>query len=245
MLNIVRRLAGFCLFASLAIAAPAFAGIRVQPMAYDLTPSGSGAQQDLRVENTGDSPTPVEITVERRQILPDGSEKRTPADDDFLIFPPQGIIPAHGFQTFRVKYIGPAVEKTVLYVVTVAQLPVEVNAGKDTGVQFLFHLGTLAAVSPPHSEAKLVVADVKPSATANMLTVTVRNDGNRYARLRNGKWKFSARDGKQETLEGEALAKALQQPLIEPGTTRIVDLPVPADFDRTGATAAFDLAQSS
>lgn len=243
MLRIARRLAGLCLFASLALAVSALAGIRVQPMAYDLTPSGSGAQRDLRVENTGDSPTPVELTVERRQILPDGSEKRTPAEDDFLIFPPQGIIPAHGFQTFRVQYIGPIVDKTVLYVVTVAQLPVDVNSGQNTGVQFLLNLGTLAAVSPPHSEAKLVVANVRPSATANMLTITVRNDGDRYARLRSGQWKFSSRDGRHVTLEGEALAKALQQPLIEPGTTRIIDLPVPADFDRTGANAAFTLAE--
>lgn len=244
MFGIVKRLVGVALIAS-ALVAPAYAGIRVLPMAYDLTPTGPGAQQDLRVENTGDSPTPVEVTVERREILPDGTEKRTPADDDFLIFPPQGIIPAKGYQTFRVKYIGQAVDKTVLYVVTIAQLPVEVDPDKNTGVQLLFSLGTLAAVSPPDAKAKLVVTNVAPSPTAAMLRVTVENDGTRYARLRSGKWTFKSTNGKEATLEGEALAKALKQPLIEPGTTRIVDLPVPDGFDRNGATATFALADQS
>lgn len=245
MFEIVKRLVGVAVIASVFVVAPAYAGIRVLPMAYDLTPAGPGSQQDLRVENTGDSSTPVEITVERREIFPDGTEKRTPADDDFLIFPPQGIVPSKGFQTFRVKYIGPAVEKTVLYVVTIAQLPVEVDPDKNTGVQLLFSLGTLAAVSPPDSKPKLVVTNVAPSPTAGMLRVTVENEGTRYARLRNGKWTFKPAHGKEATLEGEALAEALKQPLIEPGTTRIVDLPVPGGFDRSGATAAFALADQS
>lgn len=222
-------------------AVPAMAGTRVEPMTYDLTPSGGTAQQDLRVENTGNRPTPVEIRVERRDIQPDGSDKRTPADDDFLVFPPQGIVPANGFQTFRVRYIGdPTLAKTALYTITVAQLPVEM-AEQDSGVQLLFNLGTLAAVSPAGSQAAIVVDSVEPAAEAGQMRITVRNEGTRYTRLKAGKWTFTAADGRIETLEGGALSDALPQPLIEPGTTRIIQLPVSEGFVREGARATFEL----
>lgn len=227
--------------AAMMVSLPAMAGTRVEPMTYDLTPSGGGAQQDLRVENTGSQPTPVEIRVEKREILPDGSDKRTPADDDFLVFPPQGIVPANGFQTFRVRYIGdPALAKTALYTITVAQLPVEMTE-QDSGVQLLFNLGTLAAVSPAGSDARIIVESAEAAPEAGMMRITVRNEGARYTRLKQGRWTFTATNGKVATLEGAALADALPQPLIEPGTTRIIQLPVPEGFVREGARANFDL----
>lgn len=237
MVFLLRGIAAAMLFA----ASPAHAGVRVEPMSYDLSPSGTGARQDLRVENTSAQPTPVDVFVERREILPDGSEKRTPADDDFLIFPPQGIVPGNGFQTFRVQYVGAPITRTVLYSVTIAQQPVDMSGSGDSGVQVLFNLGTLAAVSPPNSEPNVVVETVAPSAEAAKLTVTVSNEGSRYTRLRTGRWTFTAANGASEILEGEALQKAIAQPLIEPGTRRVIELPVSASFVREGATAKYEL----
>lgn len=236
----LKRLIAALVIASLG-AAPALA-VRVQPMAYDLKTSGSGTSQDLRVENTSDKPMPVELHVERRQIMPDGSEKRAPAEDDFLVFPPQGIVPPNGFQTFRVQYVGnPALARTVLYVITVVQLPIDTTGEKTTGVQFLFNMGTLAAVSPDGAKPDLRVTAVQPATTAGKLQITVHNAGNGYARLRNGVWTLTGGDGKSEKLEGEALSNALAQPLIEPETDRIIELPVSADFVREGAKAVFSL----
>lgn len=231
--------------ASLAMSCAVEAGIRAQPMSYELTPSGSGTRQDVRVENTADQPSPVEVRVERREILPDGSEKRTPAEDDFLIFPPQAILPPNGFQTFRVQYVGDArIPSTKLYVITIAQLPVK-SARQESGVEFLFNLGTLAAVSPENSTPNIIVTSVRPTADTGKIEVTVRNDGTRYARLRNGSWTFTGANGQSEVLEGEKLFEAVAQPLIEPGTTRIVTLPVSASFQREGAKAEFKLAEES
>jgi len=234
---------GGLLCAGLAIAAaPAFAGIRVQPMSYDLTPSGTGTQQNLRVENSGSTPAAVEITVERRHILSDGTEKREPADDDFLVFPPQGIVPANGFQTFRVQYIGnPRLQKTALYTITIAQLPVDTSASDTSQVQIVFHLGTLAAVSPADSKPVLTVTGVSPSTDASKLTVHISNQGNRYARLRGGQWTLTDGAGKKAVLNADMVAKGIEQPLIEPGTERVVELPVPAGFVRAGAHADYEL----
>lgn len=240
ILGLLRGLAATLLLAG----SVAHAGIRVEPMAYELTPSGTEARKDLRVENTGAQPTPVDIFVERREILPDGSEKRTPADDDFLIFPPQGILPPNGFQTFRVQYIGAPISKTVLYTVTVAQQPVDMSESGASGVQLLFNLGTLAAVSPTGAEPKIVIENVAPSEEAGKLRITAVNEGNRYSRLRTGRWTLTDGGGRSETLEGERLQEAISQPLIEPGTRRIIDLPVSEAFVREGATAKYELAPS-
>lgn len=227
-------------------AGTAQAGVRVQPMSYDMEPTGRGANQDLRVENTGATPVPVELRVERREILPDGSDRRTPADDDFLVFPPQGIVPANGFRTFRVQYIGdPALRQTNLYLITVAQIPVSASGGEqNTGIQLVFNIGTLAAVSPAGSTADLAVTEVAPAEQAGRLKVTVRNDGARYARLLDGTWTLTSGTGAVETLEGERLRDAIQNSLIEPGKTRVITLPVSEAFGRQGARATFQLSRA-
>lgn len=236
-----KRLARPVLAAALALglaAVPAWA-MRVQPMTYELTPSGRGATQDVRVENTDSTPLPVELHVERRHIGVNGEDLREPADDDFLIFPPQGIVPANGFQNFRIQYIGdPAITQTALYVITVAQLPVDTTDSETSGVKFLFNLGTSVAVSPVNTTASVVTKSVEPAETAGMLKVTVVNEGKRFARLHSGVWTFASQ-GKSETLDGEALRAAVAQPLIEPGATRVIELPVSEGFARVGATASF------
>ncbi|MFJ6023065.1 fimbria/pilus periplasmic chaperone [Brevundimonas sp. NPDC092305] len=215
--------------------------MRVQPMSYDLTPTGRGATQDVRVENTNDTPMPVEIRVERRHIGPNGEETREPAEDDFIVFPPQGIVPPNGFQNFRVQYVGdPTISQTRLYVVTVAQLPVNTTGSESSGVQFLFNLGTSVAVTPTGATANVQVTSVEPAAEPGKLHITVINRGNRYARLHNGSWHFTTAGGATQTLEGDDLRAAVSQPLIEPGATRIIDLPVGQDFVREGASARFE-----
>jgi fimbrial chaperone protein len=222
------------------------AGVRVQPMSYDLQVSGRGATQDLRVENTSATPVPVEIRVERREVLPDGTDRRTPADDDFIIFPPQGIVPANGFQTFRVQYVGdPRIAQTRLYLITVAQTPVSAADGQSTGIQLVFNIGTLAAVSPAGAAARLSVTEVRPATEPNKIAVTVRNDGSRYARLLNGTWTLTSGDGRSENLEGEKLRAALQNSLIEANGSRTVLLPVSEGFRREGARATFEPTRSN
>ena len=244
-MGLSRSIALAALAAALFMPGAANAGIRIEPMAYDLTPGGLGASHDIRVENTGDQPSPVEIRVERRHILPDGTEQRSPADGDFLVFPPQGIIPPNGFQTFRVQYIGQPVDRTILYTITIAQLPVDTSASGQSGVQFLFNLGTLAAVSPPSSRPEIVVQRVEPASEPGKLRITVANQGNRYTRLRVGRWTLTGGNGATETLEGEPLQQAVAQPLIEPGTERIIELPVSVGFVREGAQARYDLPTGS
>jgi fimbrial chaperone protein len=221
-------------------AGAAHAGIRVEPMSYDLRPAGSGSSQTIRVQNTGDRPMPVELRVQRREVRSDGTTVTTPADDDFIIFPPQGVVPPNGFQSFRIQYVAAPPARSVLYSVVVSQLPIQAGPS-DSGVQILFNIGTLAAVSPDEARADVVVTEVAPAEAADKVRITVENRGTRYARLRGGRWTFTSADGRTEILEGEALNAALEQPLIEAQSSRVIELPVPAGFDRTGARAEYRL----
>lgn len=226
--------------AMVCVAVPAWA-TRVQPMVYELTPSGSTAEQDVRVENNSDRPLPVELRVERRFVAADGTETRTPAEDDFLIFPPQGLIPPNQFQTFRVRYIGdPMLRKTALYVVTVVQLPLR-TPEPATGVQILVNLGTSVAVTPASAKANVALTSVAAGEQPDTLDVTVANTGDKFARLYDGDWVFKAGD-RRVVLEGDALREAIAQPLLEAESTREFTLVVPEELRGAQATVEFTYA---
>ncbi len=212
---------------------------RVLPMTYDLAPIGSGATQVLRVENLGDRPLTVELYAERRDILEDGSERRTPADDDFVIFPPQSIIQPAETRAFRVQYLGePRLERSVTYAVSVAQLPIELDGEAETGVQVVFAFSTLANVVPPGSRAVLEVREVRPDPAGGAVLVLVENTGTRYGRVTEGSWLIGNAAGAEATLAGEPLREAVAIGLVQPGTTRLIRLPVPAGLETGGGLRA-------
>lgn len=222
---------------------------RVSPMVYDLEPTGQNSSKTLRVENQDEKPLPVELYAESRVILPDGKETRAPADDDFLIFPPQAIIEPGKSQAFRVQYIGsPDIKASKTYVVTVSQLPVDVSKIKGSGVQFVFKFGTSANVVPPGAQPVLKVlsasvADVK--GQGHRVLISVENTGTSYARLNQGTWTIRNASGKTVTLAGDQLRSMLDMSMIQPGTRRDISFPVPADFQGNGVTAIYDFKPSA
>lgn len=222
----------------LVLASPAGA-FRVLPMTYDLAPVGSGSTQVLRVENLGDRPLTVELYAERRDILPDGSERRTPADEDFVIFPPQSIIQPAETRAFRVQYLGePRLERSVTYAVTVAQLPIELDGAAETGVQVVFAFSTLANVVPAGSRAALEVREVRTDPVGDAAMVLVENTGTRYGRVTEGVWTFTDAGGAEATVSGETLREAVAIGLVQPGTQRLIRLPLPRGFGRHGPLRA-------
>lgn len=241
--NITSKLTLFaaftCLFLCLTLnTANAF---RVSPMVYDLAPSGPAASKTIRVQNTTEDKLPVEIYAEKRVIHADGSESREPADDDFLIFPPQAIIDANGVQAVRVQYIGdPSIKNSAGYVVTVAQIPVDLKNLENSGVQFTFQFGTSVNVVPSKAKAKIEVLETKPAEGG--VDLHLKNSGNSYTRLSLGQWIFSNNEGKQVILEGNDLKEAISQPLIQPNTERNITLPLPDDWDKSQVQAEFVMA---
>jgi len=201
---------------------------RVTPMIADLRPSGGDATTTVRIENTGPKDLPIEVIVERRVIKEDGSETRAPADDDFLVFPPQAVIPPGKTQALRIQYIGdPNIQNSRGYLVTVAQVPVSFEE-EQSGIQFAFQFGVSINVVPEQAQPDVQIMSYTPAEGG--ISLLLKNEGTAYTRLSYGKWTFTAPSGQTHVLEGEALKEAIQQPLIQPQTTRNIILPVPAAF---------------
>lgn len=228
--------AALVLSASLAVPAMAY---QVSPMIYDLQPSGSGAAQIIRVENTNDAPITIELVSEKRFFDEKGVERREPAPADFVLFPPQAIVPAGGTQAIRVQYVGPpSLAASATYTVTVKQVPVQLPEGGASGVQFVFNFSTVANIVPPGAKAAIAAA-VAPSG--NGLALTLRNDGNKYANLGLSKVTVTS-GGFSKTYEGEEWRKALGTSWILPGGTRVIQLPPPGGGGGNW-TAAFTLVE--
>lgn len=222
-------------------ASQAAQAFRVSPMVYDLGPSGAQASKTIRIHNTADDKLPIEIYAEKRVIHEDGSETREPADDDFLLFPPQAILEPNGVQAVRVQYIGdPSIDISQGYVVTVAQIPVDLNNIENSGVQFTFQFGTSVNIIPKGAKAKISVISAIPKD--GKLALNVKNTGKSYTRLSIGEWILSNNAGKKVTISGNELKEAIPQPLIQPNTTRNITLPLPDGWETSDIKAEFVMA---
>lgn len=174
---------------------------RVLPMIYELDTSGSGASTSLRIENTKSVSMTLEFVASSIQIDEFGIETTEPAEDDFLIFPPQALVAPGKAQVVKVKYIGdPLIDTSKAYRVSVKQLPVTLDKSGESGVAVLVNFNTLANVVPKSAKASLSVTNIT-AAENNMWSVTVENTGNRYARLSKTEWVVEAVDGRSKPLK--------------------------------------------
>jgi len=97
---------------------------KVSPLHHYLTLTGKGATSSMVITNSHDYPLTVEMTVERRELSGGKVTQDVPADDDFLIFPPQAIIQPGKKQRVQIRYVGDAVDVSELYRLIVVQVPV-------------------------------------------------------------------------------------------------------------------------
>ena len=212
-------------------------------MIYDMTPTGQKATAVIRVENTNDKPITIELAAEKRNFDVDGKESRTPADADFVLFPPQAVIPAGATQAVRVQYVGPPTPtQSVMYTVTVKQVPVELPASGPSGVQFVFNFSTLANIVPDGAKARVEVVSVTP--TDKGYALRVRNAGNRYANLALSRVTLTGA-GYTRKVEAEEWRKALGASWLLPGNERIIVLPSPDGAPKAGLTATFELVEAA
>ncbi|MFV0643086.1 MAG: molecular chaperone [Sphingomonadaceae bacterium] len=193
-------------------------------MVSELSTSGSGAVARIEVGNIGSQSLPFETRITRINFDPDGTLVETPADEDFLVFPPQGLVPTSGRQVVRVQWIGqPDIPSSQAYYVWIRQLPVETDPQKIEGteasvkINVLYTMKSLIVVAPsgakPRVEVKAVIpktftpptpqidpelqgeADAQPEAESLPgVEVSLVNTGNRYALMSGAKWVLTGTD---------------------------------------------------
>jgi len=201
------------LMAGLLVISAAWA-MRVSPMVSELVTTGAGSAARIEVGNVGSAALPFETVVTRMEVDAEGNIVETPADDDFLVFPPQGVVPVGGRQVVRIQWVGaPDIKQSQAYYLWVRQLPVATDAeapeaGGAVSVTVLYTMKALIVVAPPGAEPKVEVVSVTPGMVTPPapevdpslgdapppppaepgIEVVVQNAGNRYALMSGATW---------------------------------------------------------
>ena len=204
------RAARSCGVAAALLVWPAGASaMRVSPMVVELSTAGAGATARVEVQNINPTPMPFEARVFRLEFADDGKVTEVPADEDFLVFPPQGALKPGGRQVVRLQWVGGAVTSSRGYYLSINQIPVDLNqtAAPDklgAQVQLVYHIKVLTTVAPPGAQPRIQIESATPAMVPGVavagapvnseppkqpgIAITVSNSGKRYALMAGTTW---------------------------------------------------------
>jgi fimbrial chaperone protein len=238
--SVVAATAVLAVTAVILAAAGAAWAMRVSPMVSELTTTGVGSAARIEVGNIGSVALPFETRITRMDVDAEGNITETDADEDFLVFPPQGVVPRGGRQVVRVQWVGnPDIDTSHAYYLWVRQLPVETdpNATPEDGgavsVQVLYTMKALIVVAPPGAEPKVEIVSVKPTMVAPPapeidptltgdetpppppeepgVEIVVSNSGKRYALMSGATWILEGTDTSGQPFSREYKTEEVSQ----------------------------------
>ena len=155
---------------------------RVTPMIVELETAGGGSVARIELANPGQNEFPVEVQMFRGVITEEGEVQLTPADEEFLLFPAQIVVPATSQQVFRVQYIGePELAKSEVFYMKIRQIPLPI-AADESKVQVVVNFNVLINVVPDGVSAQPFVESIETTEREGVRGIEVRvsNKGNRY-----------------------------------------------------------------
>ncbi len=198
---------------TLAVLVPPATAMRVSPMVVEMETTGSNAVARIEVQNINPGKLAFQTRVYRMELQEDGSVVETPADDQFLIFPPQGALPPSGRQVVRLQWVGdPALATSQAFYISVEQLPIAFDPGSEEAVaaqvQVLYNMRALVVVAPPGakpdvspvSARQVIYQPPAPAGTDALppkieaIEVVLRNNGRRHAMMSNFGWQLEGHD---------------------------------------------------
>jgi fimbrial chaperone protein len=201
-----------------------------------------GTSEIIRVENTYTTPLPVELRVYEAEYTDSGIKATERTSNDLLVFPPQALIAPGRTQTFRIQYVGDTeLARSRHFIVTVAQLPVELPKG-DSTVQILYDFNVVVGVALPGAKAALRIARAESEIGADgkaRPALYIENAGSTYGYLANGSLKIVQRDAAghevfNRDLTDQQVNQEIGLGLVGPGQTR--RLVAPIILPQTGGT---------
>ncbi|MFH2113100.1 MAG: fimbria/pilus periplasmic chaperone [Spirochaetota bacterium] len=182
-----QRRAGLRLAALLTLlsaAATLAAAFSVNPMTVELSPSGSGTVASFRVENDGNEPIALVISVLSRSMDTDGTEQNGPVGSDFVVLPSRVVLEPRTTRIIKVQWRGsPQLEAERAFRVVVEQVPVMFSEANVSGIRIMFRYLASLYVVPPGAQGNLVPEGLKPVVQDGKpgFVATIRNDGNKHA----------------------------------------------------------------
>ncbi len=206
----------------------------LQPIGQVLDASGSGTSAVYEVRNPGGEPVAVQFRVAHLVKHADGSEDLSRIEeDDFLIYPPQMVIPAGTTRSVRVRWIGdPRPDRELSYRFLADQVPVvlpsvdpPVEDGANVSVQFIYQVHGTLFVRPPHTRPELDVVGAWPTVDGEGLVLRIENPGTQRGWVRDFTLRLVV--GGRAALLTAAEAPALEGLPILAGGAREVVVPWP------------------
>ncbi|NJO34089.1 MAG: fimbria/pilus periplasmic chaperone [Rhodospirillales bacterium] len=209
------------------VSAPAYA-MGVTPIHIEMTSTGAGGRAQVTVSNDGTSPLPVEASIQSLALEENGEQKLSTAGDEFLLFPPQALIPAGRSQVFRLQWVGePLLQSSQSYLLSLSQIPVQLPKG-SSAVQIVMSFGVFVNVAPPQGQAQLRIAGTGIATDRQgkrRPIITVENPSRVHGLLPQSTIYLSAGSWSRTVTEAE-LRDKIGIGLVQPGKRRKFILPV-------------------
>jgi len=219
----------------------------IQPrtaMAFKVSPQNQKIELDkthngeLVIENERPLPLTLEFSVVRRSVNEDGSEGRVDESENFVIFPPQVLIPVDGKQKVRIQYVGPMdINETRSYHVIAEEVMVDFSEEPVDGIRAKLSFGASLHIIPPGARHDISVRSVEQSG--QNARVTIVNNGNSFGYLDNARITLSSA-GVERVYEGVELVQLAGRTLLTPGVVRTISLPLP-EGGAGGVRATIDM----
>lgn len=212
-----RIVAGALLSLSLVGASvPTASAHEVMPMRVELVPQGGSRSALVSVRNTRDLDLPFEVVVLRRITAADGTETLEPADADFLVFPPQGLVKPGSSQSVRFEYVGEQnLTESRSYLLDVREVPV--TPPGFSGIMTVYNVGVAVYVEPPRAFADLEVSAL--SRDGALITFDIRNRGNDFVVLSRRDIEFDF-GGETIRMAGSEFTSRTSNPVVPPNSVR-------------------------
>lgn len=243
----VRHFFSFILFIILSGISPALA-FKLEPISRVFEPAGAGATQSYQVINDSAEQIAVELSIAERKISLEGQETTESADDDFLVYPSQIVLPPQGVQSVRVTWLGnPNPEKELAYRIIAEQLPINLNNPEESqaettsgAVKVMFRYMGSVYIRPKNAESKVVLNGItheKGTDGNDRLVITFDNQGTRRAVLSELNLNLTSQ-GSQLTLKPEQL-EGVNNGVILAGNQRRFSMPWPQQLPIGEVTGTF------
>lgn len=214
--------------ATVLFSAAAGHAVTVSPMQIEMISTGKHSRATVSVVNNSDRPLPIEAVVQRMSLDENGKPRTAQAGDEFLVMPPQAMIPPGATQNFRIQWTGdPVIEASQSFYVFFNQVPLKAPQGK-AALQVVMSMGVMVNVAPPQGTPSLLIVGTGVVADAQGKrhpTITVQNPGRVHALLPQATVRLAGR-GWSETVSPGLLSERIGSGLVQPGKQRRFVLPV-------------------
>jgi len=243
----LRHFLSFIFFIILSGISPALA-FKLEPISRVFEPAGAGATQSYEVINDSEEQIAVELSMAERKISLEGQETTESADDDFLVYPSQIVLPPQGVQSVRVTWLGnPNPEKELAYRIIAEQLPINLKQPEESqaetisgAIKVMFRYIGSVYIRPKNAESKVVLNGItheKGTDGNDRLVITFDNQGTRRAVLSELNLNLTSQ-GSQLTLKPEQL-EGVNNGVILAGNQRRFSMPWPQQLPIGEVTGTF------